>query len=139
MPQPTTFNTPTGYPPKMTTPTAVMDSAPVIVPGGEPTKRLNKRPRKDAAPAPSAPKEPKVNTPAAGTDTDHMMGMEEKDGGSQLVVAKAVRTMLKNASTPMHCGSDALPALNAHVNSIIQEAMTRSLSNGRKTLKACDF
>ena len=64
---------------------------------------------------------------------------EKGDPQSWLIVAKAVRITLKNHSPSMHCGADALPALNSKLLDIIQGAMARAERNGRKTLKACDF
>jgi len=82
----------------------------------------------------NAPVEEAVN-PAPNEDV-------EKTGepGTWLIVAKTVRGLLKsNPNAAMHCGSDALPALNARVVEIIQEAITRAVANNRKTLKSCDF
>jgi|APCry1669189000_1035189.scaffolds.fasta_scaffold00739_5 hypothetical protein len=82
----------------------------------------------EAAPAP----------PAEGSVPEDL----EKTGepGSWLIVAKTVRGLLKsNPSAAMHCGSDALPALNAKVVELIQEAIARAVANNRKTLKSCDF
>ena len=66
-------------------------------------------------------------------------GDEKSSEGNWLIVAKAVRVHLKNNETAMHCGSDALPALNAKVAELINDAIARSKSNGRKTIKASDF
>ena len=79
---------------------------------------------------------------APATQTLEEGGEGEKIVGENtgaLVVAKAVRTLLKNHTTPMHCGSDALPALNSKIQDIIYEAIGRALANGRKTLKNSDF
>jgi histone H3/H4 len=59
--------------------------------------------------------------------------------GSWLIVAKAVRQHLKNHEISMHCGSDALPVLNAKLADLLREATARAHANGRKTLKGCDF
>ena len=66
---------------------------------------------------------------------------EEKgpESGTWLIVAKAVRMHLKSHEVSMHCGSDALPALNAKLADLIKDAIGRAQTNGRKTLKACDF
>jgi len=77
-------------------------------------------------------------TNAAMEDVGEGEKMVGESSGS-LVVAKAVRTLLKNHTTPIHLGSDALPALNAKVTEMIYEAIGRSLANGRKTLKNSDF
>jgi len=61
------------------------------------------------------------------------------ESGTWLIVAKAVRMHLKNHEVSMHCGSDALPALNAKLADLIKDAIGRAQTNGRKTLKACDF
>ena len=61
-----------------------------------------------------------------------------KSEGS-LVVAKAVRSMLKVLPTPYHVSADFLPALNAKVTEIIIEATLRAQSNSRKTLRANDI
>lgn len=68
-------------------------------------------------------------------------GGEERgpESGTWLIVAKAVRMHLKNHEVSMHCGSDALPALNAKLADLIKDAIGRAQTNGRKTLKACDF
>ena len=61
------------------------------------------------------------------------------ESGTWLIVAKSVRMYLKNNETAMHCGADALPALNAKLADLLRDAMQRAQCNGRKTLKACDF
>lgn len=66
-------------------------------------------------------------------------GERKEAMGSSLIVAKAIRVLLKSHSTPIHLGSDALPALNAKVTELIYEAIGRALANGRKTLKNSDF
>jgi len=121
-------------------------------------KRTMKRSKKDGLPASAdgsetvaaAPKggprkrvSSKSPDPAGGGDVAPLLSEEERPGGegsaNPLVVAKAVRTLLKNHTTPMHCGSDALPALNSKIAEIIYEAIGRALANGRKTLKNSDF
>lgn len=79
--------------------------------------------------------------PSAMPGQEAMAVCEEKmpETGTWLIVAKAVRQHLKNHETSMHCGSDALPALNAKLADIIREAIARAHANGRKTLKGCDF
>ena len=64
---------------------------------------------------------------------------EGEEDSKALVVAKAVRQYLKNNETAMHCGADALPALNAKIAGLLRDAMQRAQQNGRKTLKGCDF
>ena len=59
--------------------------------------------------------------------------------GTWLIVAKAVRSHLKNHELSMHCGADALPALNAKLVELINDAIQRASANGRKTLKQSDF
>ena len=70
------------------------------------------------------------------TDED---ATEMTDDGPGLVVAKAVRSVLKGMSPPMHCGSDAIPALNSRISELIAQAAERAHKNGRKTIKAIDF
>jgi len=97
----------------------------------------------DAAPkgkkraASKGPEEATGATPATEEAVDGEKVAGETSGS--LIVAKAVRTLLKNHTTPIHLGSDALPALNAKVTELIYEAIGRSLANGRKTLKNSDF
>lgn len=64
---------------------------------------------------------------------------ERKDSSGSLIVAKAVRQLLKSEPTALNLGSDAMPALNTKVTELIYEAIGRALSNGRKTLKKSDF
>ena len=66
---------------------------------------------------------------------------EEKapESGNYLIVHKAVRNYLKNNLFAMHCGADAIPAINAKVQEILDDACKRAHGNNRKTLKACDF
>ena len=87
--------------------------------------------------ASKGPEDPSGAAPATeeGVDGEKTLG----ESAGSLVVAKAVRTLLKNHTTPIHLGSDALPALNAKVTEMIYEAIGRSLANGRKTLKNSDF
>ena len=61
------------------------------------------------------------------------------ESGTWLIVAKAVRLYLKNHETAMHCGSDALPALNAKITEALNDACGRAKLNGRRTIKRCDF
>lgn len=81
---------------------------------------------------------------AAATEDVAVVATEEGEKmgepGTWLIVAKTVRGLLKgNPNAAMHCGSDALPALNARVVELIQEAIARAVANNRKTLKSCDF
>ena len=66
---------------------------------------------------------------------------EKSEGSTQnyLIVAKSVRTFLKNLPTSCHCGADALPTLNQKVTEILIEASQRAHANGRKTIKQSDF
>ena len=140
-------------------------TAPVIVASPEVEKKGAKRARKEAAPAGAdAHVEAPVETPApkgkkkaaaklpegepvlvegegvaceaSGEDAKEA---EKRDSSGSLIVAKAIRVLLKSHSTPIHLGSDALPALNAKVTELIYEAIGRALANGRKTLKNSDF
>jgi hypothetical protein len=107
------------------------DSAPSAVKteGGTETRKA-KRPRvaktSSAGDAACAPECGEEDTKAPET-------------GTWLIVAKAVRMHLKNNETSMHCGADALPALNAKLADMLRDAMQRAQCNGRKTLKGCDF
>jgi len=144
-----------------------VDASPMLIASKteapEPKPKAPKRAKKEPAAAPggaeaaAAPKEaggpaaPKCKKRAASKGPDETSGTAaptevavegEKTVGETpgtLVVAKAVRTLLKNQTTPIHLGSDALPALNAKVTELIYEAVGRSLANGRKTLKNSDF
>jgi len=139
-------------------------AAPVIVASPEVEKKGAKRARKEAPPAvaseaaseaPAAvprsrkkavspqPAAAEGEAPAAdseGAACEASAGEgEKKDSSGSLIVAKAIRVLLKSHSTPIHLGSDALPALNAKVTEMIYEAIGRALANGRKTLKNSDF
>jgi hypothetical protein len=102
------------------------------------TSKSAKRPRAASASA----KDPeddaatvKVTAGVTNEDPDEKAG----EAGVGLIVAKAVRCQLKSNDVAVHCGSDALPALNTAVSEIINAAVKRALANGRKTLKACDI
>lgn len=108
----------------------------------------NEAPPSNAAAAPKGKKRAASKSPdecgAAGSApaAEECAAEGEKTVGETpgaLIVAKAVRTLLKNHTTPIHLGSDALPALNAKVTELIYDAIGRALSNGRKTLKNSDF
>ena len=88
-----------------------------------------------AAPVDAMPKGKMKEQPAKAEDAEK----EEKSDTSMIVVAKAVRMLLKNHPMSMHCGSDAIPALNVKVTEIIMMACERARVNGRKTLKSIDF
>uniref|UniRef100_A0A6C0BZR0 Uncharacterized protein n=1 Tax=viral metagenome TaxID=1070528 RepID=A0A6C0BZR0_9ZZZZ len=97
-------------------------------------------PQKRARSAKGTAQEKKVpEEPAAMAGAETIEDMKTPESGSWLIVAKAVRMHLKSHETAMHCGSDALPALNLKLADMIQGAIVRAKSNGRKTLKACDF
>lgn len=150
--------------PVVTAPVASMEvAAPVLVASPEVEKKGSKRARKEPAPAggPSdgcvmkpveaAPKGKKKTPPTAKpmegeeapqaeASAEEVCEGERKEAMcSSLIVAKAIRVLLKSHSTPIHLGSDALPALNAKVTELIYEAIGRALANGRKTLKNSDF
>ena len=120
--------------------TTKMDTAPPVVKGA-------KRARTVKGAAPGAPAEgkdcgttPPCKDMPSGSATVEMT--EEKvvaETGTWLIVAKAVRMHLKNHEHSMHCGADALPALNAKLSELINDAVQRAVANGRKTLKQCDF
>ena len=96
---------------------------------------------KTDVPAPKGVKRAR-GTKNSAPDMDPVLeGGEEKqlESGTWLIVAKAVRMHLKNNEVSMHCGADALPALNAKLAEFIKDAIVRASANGRKTLKACDF
>jgi hypothetical protein len=106
--------------------------------GAQPTGADKPGKKRTASPDPALTGSEAPQTSAGGSlGEDVEKTSSEISGG--LVVAKAVRTLLKNHTTPMHCGSDALPALNSKVSEIIYEAIGRALANGRKTLKNSDF
>ena len=113
-------------------------AAPVEAAAAAAPEAAVKRRGKGSAEASSSGPDSATEAPALPTAAP---AVEEGEvaAGSALVVAKAVRTLLKNHPTPMHCGGDALPALNSKVSDIIFEAMGRALANGRKTLKSSDF
>ena len=148
----------------VTAPVASMEvAAPVLVASPEVEKKGAKRARKEPAPAAGssegcatkaateAPKGKKKapptakpmegeEAPQAEASAEEVCEGERKEAiGSSLIVAKAIRVLLKSHSTPIHLGSDALPALNAKVTELIYEAIGRALANGRKTLKNSDF
>ena len=60
---------------------------------------------------------------------------EEPDS---LIVAKAVRTLLKSLPIPANCGPKAMSAITAKLKHLVIEAASRAHANGRKTLKAAD-
>jgi len=131
----------------MTVPSAVaaVAPAPALLPPkveeAEP-KRAAKRARKEPAvgeASSAAPKAKKNPVAEADGEATAVEGEKVAETANWLVVAKTVRGLLKASPTPMHCGSDALPALNAKVSELINEAVGRALANGRKTLKNCDF
>jgi hypothetical protein len=57
--------------------------------------------------------------------------------GSMLVVAKSVRTYLKDRNS--HCGADVIPQLNLLVKDLVDAGIRRAQANQRKTLKAADM
>ena len=56
-----------------------------------------------------------------------------------LLVAAAVRGLLKGLPTPMACGDEAFAAIGTKLKLILMEAAVRATGNGRKTLKVCDL
>ncbi len=126
---------PTSTPPCSTAASKMETSAPAASKG---PKRA--RSAKTGASAPSEGKE--CGASAKEMPATASMDCEEKvvpETGTWLIVAKAVRMHLKNHEHSMHCGADALPALNAKLSEMINDAVQRAVSNGRKTLKQCDF
>lgn len=99
----------------------------------------------EKAEKPKAAKRPRAASKAPAPEPEEAPAAPETcekvpETGTWLIVAKAVRTHLKsNEGASMHCGSCALPALNAEVLNLIEAAIARAQANGRKTLKACDF
>lgn len=129
-----------GYPPAATAPCATTTSK--MESGGAPAAKGAKRARtaKAGGGAPSDGKD--CAAPSKDMATTATMETEEKvvtESGTWLIVAKAVRMHLKNHEHSMHCGADALPALNAKLSEMINDAVQRAVANGRKTLKQCDF
>ena len=129
-------------------PSKVMDAPEAKTRAPKKAKKDPTAPSMEAAPTDAAPKGKKRAASKGPEDTTGATpAMEEATEGEKvagetsgsLIVAKAVRTLLKNHTTPIHLGSDALPALNAKVTEMIYEAIGRSLANGRKTLKNSDF
>lgn len=85
---------------------------------------------------------PSTETSAPTTNTGATSSEEKTTGnenGSWLIVAKSVRTLLKNMPENVHCSADALPMLNSRVQELLHEAAGRAAGNSRKTLKPCDF
>lgn len=106
-----------------------------------PAKMPRKRQRTSAEGAASSKASGAVPAdPATATVTPTT---EEKatgsENGSWLIVAKSVRTLLKNMPENVHCSADALPMLNSRVQELLHEAAARAAGNSRKTLKPCDF
>ena len=134
---------------------AVEMTSPVILASEEPEKKGAKRARKekgteapdsaDAAKKKPPRKEAPVAAPALASEqgaeitTESGIEEEKKESSGSLIVAKAVRNILKTHTTPMNMSADALPSLNAKVSEIIYEAIGRATANGRKTLKNSDF
>jgi hypothetical protein len=56
-----------------------------------------------------------------------------------VIVAKGVRSHLKNLPTSFHCAADAIPTINLRVIELILAASERARANGRKTVRASDF
>ena len=56
-----------------------------------------------------------------------------------LIVAKSVRTFLKNLPQACHLSQDALPMLNQKVLDMLLVASARAHANSRKTIKSSDF
>jgi hypothetical protein len=90
-------------------------------------------------PAPRTKKVVEATAPPTEGEAAAVEGEKANEPSNWLVVAKTVRSLLKAHPASMHCGSDALPALNSKVSEIINEAIGRALANGRKTLKNSDF
>jgi hypothetical protein len=97
--------------------------------------RRGTRSKSATPPAESATPE----TGAATSATSATSATAENTGTGWLIVAKSVRQLLKNLPNGVHCGADALPAVNAKLHCILIEAATRAHENGRKTLKASDL
>ena len=133
-------------PTKMATTMEVTPAAnmPEILPAQGKDMKDGKEVVKKAGGTKRARKEPEMKTEemmATGTSTTMMEGNEKPEGSttSYLIVAKSVRTFLKNLPTACHCGADALPTLNQKVTEMLCEASQRAHANGRKTLKSSDF
>jgi hypothetical protein len=108
-------------------------AAPEILPAGKEGKKPAgaKRPRKENATSGDAKTADEHNTDSGDKP--------ESVTAQYLIVAKSVRTFLKNLPTACHCGADALPTLNQKVTEMLIEATVRAHANGRKTLKSSDF
>lgn len=127
-------------PPMPTPPMATAPVAPAPCPSKmveAPSDAGTGKPAKRSRSSKAATETPAVVPAVAVVESSE--DMKPPDSGSWLIVAKAVRMHLKSHETAMHCGSDALPALNAKLADMIRDAIVRAQGNGRKTLKACDF
>lgn len=113
-------------------------SAPVAMESSPPMPETKKPPQKRAR---KETKDVVASTTAATTDGSAVpttTGTPTEEV-AWLVVAKSVKTLLKNQEPSMHCGHDALPAINEAIKDVILNAVKRAVGNGRKTLKACDI
>lgn len=95
----------------------------IVTPAVEQKKKGSKRPRK-------------TNKEIKEEESVEDTGAKTEAG---LVVAKAVRQMLKSLPNPYHVSADFLPELNKKVSEIVVEATQRAGSNNRKTLRATDI
>ena len=100
-----------------------------------PVKRMRKEGKAKASPAPL----PKETKEPKGKPEETMETPEAGIRENWLVVAKAVRQMLKGLPQPYHVSADFLPALNMKISECILEAAKRAASNNRKTLRASDI
>jgi hypothetical protein len=108
---------------------AALMTAPTTIPvevAVETKKAAVKRPRKS----------PSV-TPAGDVVADATDANPAETEGSMLVVAKSVRTYLKERNS--HCGADVIPQLNLLVKDLVDAGIRRAQANQRKTLKAADM
>ena len=56
-----------------------------------------------------------------------------------VIVVSAVRSFLKGLPEPVHCGADAMVAINAKLIRVLEEAAWRARAEGRSTLMMHDI
>lgn len=89
----------------------------------------SKRKRTSIAPAPT------VNASVAEVSEE-----VDADGLPSVVIAKAVRSFLKeDRNPPLRCSPGAVKQLNVEVRNLLHAAAGRAQSNGRLTVMAGDF
>ena len=117
---------------KKTTPSAKMAATPSKVETKTETKTETGK-----EPEIKLPEETKKTSKKRKTEETPEGEHQDSESGSWMIVAKSIKMFLKQNN--VHCGSDALPALNASLAQSLQSAVKRAQANGRKTIKGCDF